>query len=211
MATDYSFFERALDEWRTYKPRVRQWRELVQLPYFRSRVQAIGYPGGDHRFRVRHLMDEPNPIGVAQLNEQFNITLAAEVDDFYRQWDGGTLFFRQIYQVLSVRQIIEITQNIRIGQHGLQPADTPYDVLRFCHMNDEYYLALRRKPEGGWEVMFAPPGPSDADLLTNDEETRGYVTDPGFPSWLRRMCETDGWPIGGYEFEPEPPPADRLD
>lgn len=213
MTTDYSFFEQTLDQWRTYKPHIGQWRELIELPYYRSRVQVIGnlIPGGDYRVRVRHLMNELNPIGVAQLNEQFNITLPVELDDFYRRWDGGTLFFRQFYQVLSVQQIINMTRNIRIGQQGFQPRDTPFHALRFCHMNDEYYLALRLQKSGSWEVMNAPPGPTDAELLSDDEETRGYVTDPDFPTWLRRMCDTDGWPIGGYEFEPEPAPAQRLD
>lgn len=214
MATDYSFFEQTLEQWRTYKPRIRQWRELIELPYYRSRVQVIGklVPGGDYRFRVRHLMNEPNPIGVAQLNERLNITLPSELDDFYRRWEGGTLFFRQFYQVLSIRDVLQQAELQRTPDDGYTPSIAASSrILRFCHIHDGRYLALRHRARQTWEVMKVPPGYTDAELVVDDDDVPGFVTDPNFPTWLRRMCDTDGWPIGGYEFEPEPPPAERVE
>jgi hypothetical protein len=214
--TDFEFFERTLHEQRSYRFRgeqaawhakqLRRWEAIDQWT-------VAGKPdGADADFTVTgsHVLDSGNPIGVAGLNERFNITLPQDVDDFYRKWDGGLLLFRQYYPILSVQQIIQVTLWHRdIGNEG----DYPFHLIRFCDLGNSDYLAFRFSEKQEWEVIYKAYEYPDSEVILNWHEHPGAFLDSDFRHWLQRMIDTDGWPLGGQWIrrDNEPPPAERVD
>jgi len=163
---------------------------------------------GNDRVVVRgsHMMNPGNPVGLAQVNERFNITLPGDLDQFYRLYNGGYILFRELYRLMPVEQIIEWTLDFRTGED----AKTPFHVIRFCDLGDSQCIALRRTPSGEWVVMYAEPGFSTDALLHDEELIRDYTWDNSFTAWLKRMCATDGWPSAMRVYPNDKEPLQRI-
>jgi hypothetical protein len=156
-----------------------------------------------------HVMNPGSPIGVAAINERFNISLPEDVDRFYRKWDGGVLLFREIYPLMSVQEIVQTTA----WYLDANPTDLPVALVRFCDLGNSDYLALRLNTRQAWEVIFKANEYPDEDIIINWHEHPGAFLDASFSAWLKRMIETDGWPMGGKWIYPDeaPPPGERIE
>jgi hypothetical protein len=221
--TDYRFFEESCAEERTYRVK-NGWHcdrimnavaaELAHGAGNNSPVEITDFleqydeeeeeEREECAVRGSHLMAPGEPTGVAAIYEQLGVALPQEVDDFYRQWNGGFLLFQEFYEVMSVEAIIAIAICLDRANRRTQK---PLNFLRFCNVLDDCYLALRKNSQELWEVVFCEGGEAPEEHYFD----RGNMPPKyeGFRSWLLAMCENDGWPIargiGGDE-----PPAERI-
>src|SRR5688572_18582503 len=174
-----------------------------------------GKPEGkdaDFTFAGMHRMNLPrSPIGLARVNERFNVTLPADFDAFYRRWDGGVLLFRELYPLLSVEQMLIV--NSEFAGYGKWDGRSPLRLVRFCDMSNSDYLCLRLGDDGTWLVVFGRCQFSDADYFDNWHQIKRETTlDTSFRGWLQRMVKTDGWPLlhDGYYEEEIIAPTERV-
>lgn len=150
---DFEYFERTLHERRTYRCH----RELAasQYEWMRTWDKTAGYqvtgntegPHADFTVTGTHRMAAGNPLGVARINERFNITLPADFDAFYRRWDGGVLLFSDNYPLLSVEQMVEV--NMEFAEIANWDQRTPLRLIRFCSLYNDDYLCLRLGDDEG--------------------------------------------------------------
>jgi hypothetical protein len=196
VASDFGFFQRSLNEKRVYR---------VTRDYERDILKELGAAGAvdiledaeEHTLvAVTNLMDPGAPNGVEPVEEKFGLSLPREMDAFYRRWNGGLLLYRSLYTLLNVRSIIQTAIEFR-RDYGV-PRDLPWHVLRFCEIGDSDCFALRRRPDGGWEVILAVHEYDDTEFLEPEDpkvDARRVLSD-SFHGWLQLMDETDGWPWG---------------
>lgn len=228
MSTDYSFFEQSLTQQRTYSVKTgwhcdrfvldRIARIHINKLDVRAHIEVLSMVEEDDddearevcRVKGSHVMRVGSSDGVERIQQAFDITLPPAVDDFYRRWNGGFLLFREFYELLSVDEIIKET--LSWDEMLGRPTDGPRIAIPFCTVLGDCYLALRKTDEGEWEVIIF--GPEEAGVLLQDrhEAGPGFTKDPNFPAWLKRMCQTDGWPIseGFSGMLGDDPPAEQV-
>ena len=207
-ANMYGFFLRSCRERRVYHVLMAFYHQQLRSPPWRGRVEVVGQDDmGRDIISGTHIMNPGNPRGIREVNQRFGVDLPGDVDAFYRQWDGGLVLLRQGYPVLSAEQVIETSLNMRRWRG--ESLGTPWNVLRFCDLGDGDYLVFRRCGEGKWDIALALVDALDADIVGNNRLTVA----PSFHAWLRRMIETDGYPLGlkppvsPYDDTPQ---ADRV-
>lgn len=229
MTTDYSFFENSLDEQRTYKF-LTGWHSARFLADVRDRTHGHkldlrphikilkiekevdednGYPEELVTVLGSHVMLEGEPTGLNAVESEFGIQLPEELHHFYRRWNGGFLLFREFYELFSIEEIIGFAKTLDGGPN--RPPNTPWYFLRFCKVLDSCELALRRRFDGDWEVVFVEPFDTGNFEKYLDCEQNPAI-DGCFSTWLKRMCATDGWPIGEgiMGMIEDEPPSERL-
>jgi len=213
-STDFSFFERSLEQSRVYRFTIPGCFERLKDPAFRGRIDILREEPDRMEVRGSHVVFPGCPDGVRAISERFQLALPQEVDAFYRRWNGGLLLHRELYRILPVEEVIATAIRLRrLRWEPLDPQKLPWHVLRFCEMWDGDYLALRRRAPLDWEVIWADVEAAEADLLypSDPEEDANCVLDSSFLAWLRRMEETDGWPWGGKIRPPSDwPPGTRI-
>jgi hypothetical protein len=215
--TDFDFFEQTLHERRTYRCRGERaaWRYDWMKNWHLDDLVIAGSTdgdGADFTFAGTHQMNAPgSPVGVARVNERFNVTLPADFDAFYRRWDGGKLLFRELYPLLSVEQMLIV--NERFAGYAKWDGRSPLRLIRFCDMSNTDHLCLRLGDDGKWLVVFGRCQYPDADYFDNWHQIRREITlDTSFRGWLQRMVKTDGWPLlhDGYYEEEIVPPTEQV-
>ena len=108
VSDSFGFFERSLAEQRTYKAGWDKVQgDVVKAPGWAEHFEVLDQRTKTFTVRGRHVMRPGHPLGLAQVNERFDITLPSDIDAFYRRWNGGLLLFQRFYQILSVQEIIE--------------------------------------------------------------------------------------------------------
>jgi len=211
---DLRFFEECLKRSRVYCYTIPGCFERLRIPAFRSRLDVLR--DEPHRMDVRgsHVLFAGCPDGVRAINDRFGVDLPSEVHEFYTRWNGGLLFYRELYRLLSVQEIIDTAARCRsLRGEPQDPSELPWHVLRFCEVWDGDYLALRRQAPLRWEVTWADGEMSDEDMIhpEDPQSDANGVLDSSFLAWLRRMEETHGWPWGGRVRAPRDwPPGRRV-
>lgn len=128
----------------------------------------------------------PAPPGrVGQVEQQLGVTFPPDLRAFYENWDGGVMMMLYEYRLLSLDELIE-------ERDRFSEPDTPPKIIRFCDLDDGNYMAVRLGHHGG-DVVYADAGTDDDELF--DPQRDEYRTDDSFEAWLKRIIDTDGWPI----------------
>jgi len=210
---DFAFFEKSKAEVRTYST---NWNAPYKLlrSLGKHRLLSVLEDGTDERGNVRmvvrgsHMMELGNPLGLAKVNERFDITLPEDIDWFYRMYDGGCLLFQELYRLMPAEEIVEATLAYRRVTH--EDPTVPNHIVRFCDLGEANHIALRRTPSGEWVVMYADSGYTTDQLLHDKGLIGEYTWDDSFASWLKRMCATDGWPSAMQVYASDEAPLQRI-
>lgn len=214
---DFGFLERALHERRAYRCHgpYAAWRYEWMSEWSLDDMVLKGKTDGedaDFVFTGTHRMRPGNALGVARINEVFNVTLPADFDAFYRRWDGGVLLFREIYPLLSVEQMLEV--NEWYVENTTWDRRSPWPLIRFCDMSNGDYLAMRLSGDGAWQVNFlSRESPDECFIVDWEQEYSGSFMDASFTAWVRRIIATDGWPVGFVSLYEDDiiPPTERIE
>ena len=140
-----------------------------------------------------HVMNPGNPSGLAEVNERFHIQLPNDMDQFYREWNGGYLLLSVPYELLSAKEIIEKNEEMRLGRK--EPLLKPWNIVRFAHIADGNYIGLSFV-NSNWHILFI-------SIEYGDEELSGKIPRQGIPvsfsEWLEFILKTDGELPGIWE------------
>ncbi len=168
-----------------------------------EQIIRIKTEGDRNYYKVSHMMRPFDGTDLGLVEHEFQMSLPDEIKSLYRRWSGGALVYRQVFRLLTPREIVSVTREIRTARNE---DDLPYHLIRFCDMEDSNYFALRKDPAASdqWNVIFADIGYTDADM--QGDQGKGMICDASFTDWLVRLDETDGFPLvpGMEEFEGEP-------
>jgi hypothetical protein len=204
--TDFTFFEAALEEEREYQTTSAGYISLVRHFAAKGVAEVVSDDETVMRFRVGHVLTSDGDAGLDSVEKRLGVSLPDDIRAFYARWGACRLMLRLPYRLLSPEEIVEETLHWR-GKH--RPGE-PVRVVRFCRFSGHVgwqQFVLRLDEARGWEVFCANPGYSEADILHGsfaDGGESGGVTDRSFAAWLRRLCETDGWPYApGSDDRPE--------
>jgi hypothetical protein len=141
--------------------------------------------------------------GQAALAEEWGLLLPEDYLEFCRDYGEYVLAGRCPVHILSSYGIRMDTSGIRDAWDV--PRGTPHRLFCFAHIGGEpgcFAFRWSRSLETLDIVIIDDYGVvGEPDLLGPDGDQ--YVTDPDFTSWLRRMIDTDCYPMAPGRKEPD--------
>ena len=208
MTTDFSFFESSLKTKRTYRTPYTANVEMLMDHDEQGVIEMVSESVEEMVFRATHLLKPGFADGIRSVERKFEVTLPQDMHDFYRRWGSGYLVFLREYRLMPPSEIIEEVISFRTIRK--ERADMPKRMFRFCELEDSNFFAVRQNwSNGDWEVIYADIGDTDQEL--QGEYGDSCVTDASFTAWLKRMVDTDGWPICPGDSGSETPIFERVD
>ncbi len=206
--TDYEFFEVSRREQRCYHTDWDRPMEAFRTLEGLHRIEIMQDAQDEMTIRGSHIMEAGCAVGLAQVNERLGVALPADIDQFYRQYNGGMLLCREIYRLMPAAEIIEV--NLTLRARTVERQDIPFGIVRFCDIRDGCYIALRRIEGEDWSIIYAEDGYTIQELMYDPGLVKEYSWDSSFAAWLERMCKTDGWPSALQVYGHDHPPMERL-
>jgi hypothetical protein len=187
---DFNFLKQTLNEKRKYRLHRYPYYEVIEDELVSDAVTILDN-SNDNSIDVEIsnvLFDNNEPMTSEE--EKFFAELPEDFCSFYKLYNGGFLFYKNFYRLLSRSEILEVEAFFmeRDKEEG------ECKVIRFCDMQDGIYIALRKKINGEWGVVWADPGDSNYELCSGDND-KYCLMDKSFSEWLKRMIITDGWPM----------------
>ena len=191
-------FRRSLKETRRYRDPIDDCLSLKEKnpSMFKNwRISPAPASEIDSIVEGTHIMKPGNPTGLEAVNKKFNVILPNDLDQFYKNWDGGYLLLSVPYTLLSVDEIIERNIWIRSVRH--EPLDAPWKIVKFAHISDGNYIGMSRIG-AEWYILFISNEYYDAELSQTGKPPRQGLP-ATFSEWLDLILKTDGvlpdiWP-----------------
>ncbi len=183
----YDFIYDLMQNPRTYRLAGGPHDYLMDFDSGGKRIQLSEQNDGNTVAVLAPALADATPGAIEALEQQYDIKLPDDFREFYQRWNGGMIRMLYPYRLLNLS---ELRQTIdRFTDEVTSPR-----IVRFCDLDDGNYFALRHLVSA-WDVVYAEAGIDDKDLCEARAGNDGWGTDESFEAWLRRIVDTDGWPI----------------
>lgn len=151
-------------------------------------------------YQTQHLVKHGGH-GLGSVEKAFNVTLPEWAHSFYEEVDECTLSLRNIIAVMSANEIVDFERSLR-DLHPDKEQINPVRIIRFAQVVGESNAFAFRRSVGDdkWRITFIS---SVDDRLESfySKEFDGHEDDENIDAWMKRMIETDGFPlIAGDDF-----------
>ena len=182
---DFKFFEEWIARPRKYDL---AWSIQYMKKYFADLPgsENIRIESGDESHTIAYVSPCMRPPAQGRLEEWASgrgLLFSDSFLEFHKNWDGGVVPCLHFYRLFSAEEIKGDTE-----RRYLNVAQPP--IVRFCDADNGDHFAFMLHDGKYEKVVFADREIPD-DELADDE----YVTDDSFVNWLKRIFDTDGWPI----------------